>query len=61
MPDQERHEPGSEVPSDGDYVPVDDSGTRTAGPVPLEEGDEFPPLQTSDEAWMAVEVEAEDD
>ena len=55
MSDRQRHEPGTTVPESADYVPVDDSGKRTAGPVPLEEGADFPPLNRAEEAWVRVE------
>jgi hypothetical protein len=55
MPGRQRHEPGTRVERAGEYVPVDEDGDRTAGPIPLEAGDEFPPLNGADEAWMPVD------
>jgi hypothetical protein len=56
MNKEQRHEPGTRVKTSGEYVPVDGDGDRTAGPVPLESGDEFPPLNSPDEAWVSANV-----
>jgi len=56
MNTEQRHEPGTRVKTSGEYVPVDEGGDRTAGPIPLESGDEFPPLNSPDEAWVSANV-----
>jgi hypothetical protein len=58
--EQQKHEPGTRVETAGDYVPIDGKGDRTAGPVPLAEGDDFPPLNGPDEAWVAAGTGGED-
>ena len=54
MAEKQTYEPGSRVEEAGDYVPVDGDGDRTAGPIPLSAGDDFPPLNGPDERWTAV-------
>ena len=55
---EQTHRPGARVESSGDYAPVDQQGKRTGGPVPLEEGDEFPPVDGATVGWQRVQTPA---